>query len=322
MFLPPKKYAKINAKNGKQPKPDRRGQIYRAHRTGRVYDARMTPIQEEQPMQTSYRFVNTNIQDAALNMALDEAILLHHIRGEAPPTLRVFRWSQPSISLGRFQSIEREIESERCQQQGVALVRRPTGGRAVYHRDEFTYSIVIGKREGVPTGIVAAYAYLAQGLMAALQELGVQAVLSDEHVSKHPSAACFASSTQADLTSSGFKLIGSAQVWKDESLLQQGSLPLDDRSSEFFELLRYPSVAARAEALVLYREKTTPLHTFAPEASWDDIALAFKNGFGSALHETFVEGELSASEWELARQLAEEKYSKLVWRKERITLVQ
>jgi lipoate-protein ligase A len=149
-------------------------------------------------MQTSYRFVNTNIQDAALNMALDEAILLHHIRGEVPPTLRVFRWSQPSISLGRFQSIEREIESERCRQQGIALVRRPTGGRAVYHRDEFTYSIVIGKREGVPTGVVAAYAYLAQGLLAALKESGVQAELSDERVSKHPSAACFASSTQAD----------------------------------------------------------------------------------------------------------------------------
>ena len=273
-------------------------------------------------MQTSYRYVNTNIQDAALNMALDEAILQHHIRGEAPPTLRVFRWSQPSISLGRFQNIEREIESERCQQQGIALVRRPTGGRAVYHRDEFTYSIVIGKREGVPTGVVAAYAYLAQGLMAALQELGVQAVLSDEHVSKHPSAACFASSTQADLTSNGFKLIGSAQVWKDESLLQQGSLPLDDRSAEFFEFLRYPNAIARAEALALYSEKTTPLHTFAPAAKWDDVALAFKNGFGSALHERFVEGELTTSEWELARQLVAEKYSKLVWQKERITLVQ
>ena len=271
-------------------------------------------------MQRSYRFVNTGIQDAALNMALDEAILLHHIRGEVPPTLRVFRWSQPSISLGRFQNIEREIESERCQQQGIALVRRPTGGRAVYHRDEFTYSIVIGKREGVPTGVVAAYAYLAQGLLAALQELGVQAVLSDEHVSKQPSAACFASSTQADLTSRGFKLVGSAQVWKDESLLQQGSLPLENRAAEFFELLRYPDTAARAEALALYCQKTTPLHTFTPDASWDEVALAFKNGFGLALHETFTEEKLSNSEWELAQQLVEEKYSKLIWHKERITL--
>src|SRR6266478_9347483 len=131
-------------------------------------------------MHERYRFLNTYVQDAAMNMAIDESVLAHHLQGEVPPTLRVFRWSQPSISLGRFQSVEREILSEVCQQQGVALVRRPTGGRAVYHRDEFTYSIVISKRYGVPSGIIAAYAYLAQGLMAALRLLGVQAEISDE----------------------------------------------------------------------------------------------------------------------------------------------
>lgn len=273
-------------------------------------------------MQTApYRFLNTGVQDAALNMAIDEAILLHHIRGEVPPTLRVFRWRQPSISLGRFQSVEREIESETCRQQGVELVRRPTGGRAVYHRDEFTYSIVIGKRDGVPAGVVAAYAYLAQGLLAALQDLGIQAELSDERVSRHPSAACFASSTQADLTSGGFKLVGSAQVWKDESLLQQGSLPLDNRAAEFFAMLRYPDEDARAQALALYREKTTPLHTFAPAASWDAVAQAFRHGFSAALHNEFVPGELSESEWRLARQLVEEKYHTVIWRKERVRLI-
>ncbi|HZU65854.1 MAG TPA: biotin/lipoate A/B protein ligase family protein [Ktedonobacteraceae bacterium] len=271
-------------------------------------------------MSEPYRFLNTGIQHAAMNMAIDEAVLTHHLRGEAPPTLRVFRWSQPSISLGRFQSIEREILRDVCEQQGVALVRRPTGGRAVYHCDEFTYSIVIGKRFGVPAGVVAAYAYLAQGLLAALNLLGVRAELSDERVSKHPSAACFASSTQADLTSGGFKLVGSAQVWKDDALLQQGSLPLDDRSAEFFAMLRFPNEDSRQEALAQYREKTTPLHTFVPGASWDDVAHTFRSGFGEALRAEFVPGELSASEWEMAQQLVEEKYSKLEWRRERISL--
>jgi lipoate-protein ligase A len=270
----------------------------------------------------SYRFLNTGIQSAAMNMAIDEAILTHHLQGEAPPTLRVFRWSQPSISLGRFQSVEREIQRDVCEEQGVELVRRPTGGRAVYHRDEFTYSITIGKRHGVPAGVVAAYAYLAQGLLAALQLLGVRAELSDERVSKHPSAACFASSTQADLTSGGFKLVGSAQVWKDDALLQEGSLPLDDRSAEFFGMLRFPSEAAGQDALVQYREKTTPLHTFAPDASWDDVGHAFRAGFSKALQVEFVPGELSESEWELASRLVEEKYSKLEWRRERISLIE
>src|SRR5437763_13439419 len=241
-------------------------------------------------MDEPYRFIDTQVQDAGMNMAIDEAVHTYHLRGDVPPTLRVFRWRQPSISLGRFQSIEREIESERCQQLGVALVRRPTGGRAVYHRDEFTYSIVIGKRYGVPVGVVAAYAYLAQGLLAALQDLGVRAELSDERVSKHPSAACFASSTQADLTSGGFKLVGSAQVWKDDALLQQGSLPLDDRAPEFFILLRYPNETARQEALALYREKTSPLHSFIPGVSWDDVANAFRSSFSAALHAEFVPG--------------------------------
>jgi lipoate-protein ligase A len=272
-------------------------------------------------MSEHYRFLNTGVQEAAMNMAIDESVLTHHLKGETPPTLRVFRWSQPAISLGRFQSIEREIVSEVCLERGVALVRRPTGGRAVYHRDEFTYSIVISKHYGVPPGVVAAYAFLAQGLLAALALLSVQAALSDERASKHPSAACFASSTQADLTSGGFKLVGSAQVWRDDALLQQGSLPLDDRAIEFFSMLRFPDEAAREEALAMYREKTSPLHAFVPLVSWDDVAKAFRRGFRTALEVEYVEEALSASEWELAHRLVEEKYSKLEWRKERISLL-
>lgn len=277
---------------------------------------------DTQAMQeTQYRFINTGTQNAALNMAIDEAVLIHHLRGEVPPTLRVFRWLQPSISLGRFQYVEREILSGACEQQGVALVRRPTGGRAVYHRDEFTYSMVIGKSYDVPTGVVAAYAYLARGIISALAKLGVQAELSEGRASKNPAAACFASSTQADLTSGGYKMVGSAQVWRDDALLQQGSLPLDDRSAEFYSLLSFPSDAQREEALALYREHTTPLHTFVPDVSWDDVASAFRAGFSEALQANFVPGELGTSEWELAHQLVEEKYSKLAWRQERVKLV-
>src|SRR5256714_15374961 len=272
-------------------------------------------------MSEQYRFLNTETLNAAMNMAIDESVQMHYLQNSAPPTLRVFRWVQPFILLGRFQSVEREIDSDRCQQLGVALVRRPTGGRAVYHRDEFTYSIVIGKRDGVPAGVVAAYAYLAQGLIAALQSLGVPTVLSDERVNKHPSAACFASSTQADLTSAGFKLVGSAQVWKDESLLQQGSLPLDDRAPEFFDMLRFPDGAARQQALRLYSEKTTPLHTFVPDATWEEVAASFHRGFSQALHAQFSTSELTPDEWDLAHQLVAEKYSKLTWRSERIRLI-
>ena len=273
-------------------------------------------------MASVFRFIDTGVQDAALNMALDEAILTHYLAGKVPPTLRVFRWSRDAISLGRFQDVEREIEVERCAEQGVALVRRPTGGRAVYHRDEFTYSLVIGKREGVPSGVIAAYAYLLQSIQQALTQLGIESVISEEHVSKNPSAACFASSTQADLTSHGFKLVGSAQVWKDEALLQQGSLPIEERSAAFFDLLHYPSEEARQQALAQYHQKTTALHALVPNVTWDEIARAFRRGFSTFLQHDFVEEQLTPSEWEMGRQLVEEKYNRLNWRKERVNIIE
>lgn len=272
-------------------------------------------------MPVHYRFLDTGTQDAALNMAIDESILLHHLQERVPPTLRVFRWSQISITLGRFQDVEHEILKERCASERIVLVRRPTGGRAVYHRDEFTYSFVSSQAYGIPAGVVAAYAYLARGLTAALARLGVHAELSEGRGSKNPSAACFASSTQADLTSGGFKLIGSAQVWKDEAVLQQGSLPLDDRSEEFYRLLLFPDDSVRTKALARYREQTIPLHTFAPEADWDGVSQAFRLGFSDALDTDFQMEELSDSEWNMAHQLAEEKYKKLIWQTERVKLM-
>jgi lipoate-protein ligase A len=140
--------------------------------------------------------------------------------------------------------------------------------------------------------------------------------MSDERVKKHPSAACFASSTQADLTSGGFKLVGSAQVWKGDVLLQQGSLPLEDRADDFFDLLHYPDEETRQQALAIYRQQTTPLHTFAPSATWGKVAHAFQQSFSGFLRHEFVEDELSTSEWELARQLVNDKYRQIVWKRE------
>src|SRR5256885_14123447 len=101
-------------------------------------------------MSEQYRFLNTETLNAAMNMAIDESVQMHYLQNSAPPTLRVFRWVQPSISLGRFLRVEREIDSFRCQQLGVALMRRAPGGRAGYDRDEFPSRSVAGKRHGAP----------------------------------------------------------------------------------------------------------------------------------------------------------------------------
>jgi lipoate-protein ligase A len=95
------------------------------------------------PQQRQWRFINTERNDAAWNMALDEAMLLLHDEEVTPPTLRVYGWSTPTLSLGYAQKTAQEVNLVACQQYGVAVVRRPTGGRAVLHDREITYSVVL-----------------------------------------------------------------------------------------------------------------------------------------------------------------------------------
>lgn len=266
------------------------------------------------PKFSPYRFLDTGVSSAALNMAIDEAIQTFHLRGETPPTLRAFAWERPAISLGRFQNVEREVLTEQCAERGIDLVRRPTGGRAVLHVDEFTYSMTISTAYGVPTGVVAAYSWLAQGIIAALEEFGIHSEVSTNRVSKQQTAACFAFSTQADLTSNGRKLVGSAQVWKEESVLQQGTIPLEKRGPLLFALLKYPTEEARQAALAAYQEATASVRAFAPTATWDAVRNAFRRGFSAVLGVPFEPLPLTADEQSLAEELAATKYAVLDWR--------
>jgi lipoate-protein ligase A len=263
---------------------------------------------------STYRFLDTGARSAAFNMAIDEAILTLHLRGDTPPTLRAFAWERPAISLGRFQDVEREMLVEQCTERGIDLVRRPTGGRAVLHVNEFTYSMTVSTEYGVPTSVVAAYSWLAQGIIAALEPFGIHSEVSTNRVSKQQTAACFAFSTQADLTSNGRKLVGSAQVWKENSVLQQGTVPLEDGGPLLFSLLRYPTEEHRQAALTAYEEATASIHRFAPGVTWNDMRQAFQQGFTQALGVQFKAGSLSAEEWRLAQELAATKYAHLDWK--------
>jgi lipoate-protein ligase A len=266
------------------------------------------------PVSSSYRFLDTGVNSAALNMAIDEAILSFHLRGEAPPTLRVFAWERPAVSLGRFQDVEHEMLIEDCAVRGVDLVRRPTGGRAVLHVDEFTYSMTISTPYGIPSGVVAAYSWLAQGIIVALERFGIHSEVSTNRVSKQQTAACFAFSTQADLTSNGRKLVGSAQVWKENAVLQQGTVPLEERGPLLFSLLKYPTEEERQTALSTYREATASVRTFAPGATWQEVRDAFVHGFSVALSVPFEPMPLSEGERHLAAELAATKYAHLDWK--------
>jgi lipoyl(octanoyl) transferase len=156
------------------------------------------------------------------NMALDRSLLAGRVAGTSPPTLRLYRWERPTLSLGRFQdssSVDLGLATER----GVDIVRRPTGGRAVLHDDELTYSVVASTVDGVPRGVVASYRHFAAALADAFIALGVPAEATPPRKGAKDSAACYLASSQADLAVGASKLSGSAQVWERDSVLQHGS---------------------------------------------------------------------------------------------------
>lgn len=172
-------------------------------------------------MQT-WRFIQDGPQDGAWNMAADRAVLASRAAGESPPTLRVYGWRVPTVTLGRFQSVN-DVDLMYCVMRGFDVVRRPTGGRGVLHDDEVTYSVVAGIADGMPRGVSASYKLLCGALAAAYQLLGVPADLTARSHGEKGAGACYLHATPADLSLGAAKLSGSAQVWEHDSVLQHGS---------------------------------------------------------------------------------------------------
>jgi lipoate-protein ligase A len=264
-------------------------------------------------VEQTWRLVDTGMNDAFLNMAIDEAILETHLRGVCPPTVRAYGWSPPALSLGYFQDLEAEVEVRRCYELGIDLIRRLTGGRAVLHQDELTYSVVASDRAGFPRSLVESYLLINRGLIAAYARLGVEACL-EAHPQELTSAACFSSAGLADLTCQGRKLCGSAQFRKDGALLQHGSLPITFDAQAFFSLLRFPSEAVRHRAQAAYGLKATSLSEISGNGTgYQQLRAALLAGFEDALGIVLREEPLTPEEWDLARQLAVDKYRSYGW---------
>lgn len=186
----------------------------------------------------AWRLIIDGPADGELNMAIDRTMLDAHEAGAAPPTLRLYRWAAPTVSLGRFQP-EDDVDRAAAEREGVALCRRPTGGRGVLHDDELTYSVVAGVREGVPRGVSASYRYLCAALVEAYRELGIAAELTSRPRGEGRAGACYLHATHADVSIGVAKLSGSAQVWHRDSCLQHGSFVVSrdvGRESALFRL--------------------------------------------------------------------------------------
>lgn len=174
-------------------------------------------------MNPVWRLILDPALDGGLNMALDLAAQTARQAGIVPPTLRLYRWARPTVTLGRFQS-DAEVDLEAARRRGCDVVRRQTGGRGVLHSDEVTYSVTASVCDGIPRGVTASYRLLSQALADAYRALGAEAVVGQGQCRGGRSSACYLTSTRADLAFAGRKLSGSAQVWTGDTLLQHGSV--------------------------------------------------------------------------------------------------
>ncbi|MBP2018419.1 lipoate-protein ligase A [Symbiobacterium terraclitae] len=267
----------------------------------------------------NWRLLDTGHRPGPENMAIDEAIARAHARGEVPPTLRFYGWAPPAVSIGYFQSMLKEVDLDAVRASGYGYVRRPTGGRLIFHHMELTYSVVV-REELLPGGVIETYREISRGLLAGLAELGVAAELSGGERDPRRAdpggfhTACFDTASAYELQVGGRKLAGSAQTRRDGVILQHGSILLDVDVPLLFRLMRLPEGAPAERLMARFRSKATTLReALGREVGYAEARDAFTAGFARALGLRLTSGSLTLAEEKEAETLVATKYGSDNW---------
>ncbi len=263
-------------------------------------------------MSERWRLLISPPADGRRNMAVDEAIVEAVAAAESPPTLRMYAWDPPCLSLGRAQPID-VVDEEALAAEGWDWVRRPTGGRALLHADELTYAVVApGQLSAVAGGVLASYRELSRGLLAGLERLGlrpdppIHAALS---AADRSNPVCFEVPSAYEITVGGRKLIGSAQLRRRGVVLQHGSLPLEGDITRVARVLRHAGAAERHDAAErLFRHAVTLKDLVGFAVPWEEACRAFQAGFAQALGWDLVPDDLSPLEAQRAHQIEHDRY--------------
>lgn len=265
---------------------------------------------------STWRLIRHAAASGAWNMAADEAILEAAAAGRSLPTLRLYAWDPPCLSLGYAQSVH-DVDLDALQRSGWDLVRRPTGGRAILHTDELTYSVTGPDDEPrLAGGVLESYQALSQALLATLHILDIPAEAHEKPASANGTAnpVCFEVPSNYEITVGGKKLIGSAQARRNAGVLQHGALPLYGDLTRIVKALQFTDEAARSAAAERVLNRATTCEAILGRApTWDDAAAAMAAAFGQALNLELVEGEMTPGEMQRAQALYAEKYIQMEW---------
>jgi len=254
-------------------------------------------------MKEQWRLLQTGLNTAFSNMAVDRAILVENSEGKVPPTVRFYGWIPPAISIGYFQSVAEEIDVNVCEKLGVDYVRRMTGGGAVFHEKELTYSIVIPESHPeIPKNIMKSYGRICGAVMKGLQHLGIKSEYAPIN----------------DIVTGGRKISGNAQTRKLETVLQHGTVLMDVDVDKMFSLLKVPNEKIKDKLIADVKQRVTSIkHLLGNEVSFKEVAEAMKIGFEEEFRVELIEGKLSKEELALAKKFEKECFSTTHWNNRR-----
>jgi lipoate-protein ligase A len=270
-------------------------------------------------MDNTWRLIKTLPAPGPWNMAVDEAILEAIGRNEVSPTLRLYAWEPACLSLGYAQPFS-DVDVQKLTAKGWDIVRRATGGRAILHTDELTYSVTGPQDEPrLAGGVLESYRRLSQALLAALQKLGIPAEALPQPKTpgsngqpKEP--VCFEVPSNYEITVHGKKLVGSAQARKKNGVLQHGTLPLYGDLTRITQVLAFPNEEKRKRVADRLLSRATNIETATQHhISWGEAAEAFIAAFGETLKLQLVPSELTPDELSRAEALVKEKYAHPSW---------
>ena len=232
-------------------------------------------------------------------MAVDRAVLVTSSEGKVSPTVRFYGWEPSAISIGYFQSLEEEVDLDTCRKLGVDYVRRITGGGAVFHEEELTYSIVIPETHPqIPKNILKSYGRICGAVMKGLDNLGIE--------SKYVPIN--------DIITGGKKISGSAQTRKAKIVLQHGTVLTDVDVDKMFSVLKVPNEKIKDKLIADVKQRVTSIkHVLGKEIRFEDVAEAMKRGFEEEFSVELIEEPLSEEEKELTRKFEKECFSARDW---------
>jgi lipoyl(octanoyl) transferase len=247
--------------------------------------------------------------EGRLDMAVDESLAEAVGCGQSPPVVRLYGFSPPTLSLGRFQKVRDRLDAGLLEADGVTLVRRPTGGHAVLHDRELTYSVALSKAESGPllggTRKREVYLFIARVLLAGLARLGVTGTVNSARQGDMHNPDCFGSAGEYEIAGGdGRKLIGSAQMTTRSAILQHGSLPLENPGRRVFRYIAAEQPLDARPPTSLEEEMGRPL-------DFAEVQAAFAQAVRECLRAE--DSALRPEEEEAARRILAEKYASDEW---------